>query len=68
MPSLLTMVKWDSDVAPEAVLLSPADVRQTWLDFMMVRHIDTRTRALVANASSFSLSILLTMRPLMPCS
>eukprot|EP00892_Ulva_mutabilis_P007514 jgi/Ulvmu1/5134/UM021_0151.1 len=34
VPSLLTMLKWDSDVPPEAVLLSPADIRHSWQDFM----------------------------------
>lgn len=36
-PALLTSTRWSSKVAPEAVLLSPAEVRETWHTFKQVR-------------------------------
>jgi hypothetical protein len=35
-PALLTTLRWSSGVDPEAVLLSPAEVRRTWHDFKQV--------------------------------
>ena len=36
-PALLTSTRWSSKVAAEAVLLSPAEVRETWHTFRQVR-------------------------------
>ena len=38
-PALLTTLRWSSAISPEAVLLSPADVRQTWMSFKQVRRL-----------------------------
>ena len=36
-PALLTTLRWSSQTHPDAVLLSPADVRRAWLDFRQAR-------------------------------
>jgi hypothetical protein len=36
-PALLTTLRWSSGVHPDAVLLSPADVRKTWQAFRQAR-------------------------------
>lgn len=37
MPPLMTMARWSADVSPDAVLLSPSDLRQAWQEFLTVR-------------------------------
>jgi hypothetical protein len=42
MPALLTMMRWSPDVNPDAVLLSPSDVRHVWQEFLTVRSVISR--------------------------
>lgn len=36
-PVLLSSMRWSSAISPEAVLLSPPEVRKAWADFQRVR-------------------------------